>query len=171
MAKKVKPQSDIIPVESFDQVDDLLHKIGSLADQIDKINIDNSAKIEQLKAEAKLEIEPLQLELDQLAESIKAFCVSNKKTFGTRQSMTLNHGKVGWRKSTVISIKTKNDTTLKLIKSLFKPALIKDCIITKESVSKDALAKLSDDQLAQVEAKRVPKNPFYVEPVRTEVKA
>ena len=68
---------------------------------------------------------------------------------------------LGWRFSTSVKPSKK---TLELIKQVLSKTMQAACVITKESVSKDALAKLTDEQLASVKARRIEKDVFFVEP-------
>ena len=96
------------------------------------------------------------------------FCTTFKDDFQVSRSKQLNHGKLGWRRSTSIKItqKSKNkEGTLSLIKKLFPPTLRNLCLTLKESPNKDALHKLTDEQLAKVGAQRIVTEDFFVEPI------
>jgi hypothetical protein len=104
---------------------------------------------------------PFNEKIDLCTRSLEAFAIANKKAFGKQRSRKLQFGTIGWRKSTSTKIKK---TTLQLIKDVFSAAKAKTLIIVKESVDKQALAKLSDEDLAKVDAKRHVKDLFFVEP-------
>jgi phage host-nuclease inhibitor protein Gam len=117
--------------------------------------------INEIKAELAEKVKPLQEEIKLKVRSLEAFAALHKNDFGKKRSRKLNFGILGWRKSTSISIK-KN--TLELIKQVFTNAKQKMCIRVKESVDKEALAKLTEEQLASVGARRKEKDVFFVEP-------
>ncbi len=167
MAKRTKSKTDLIQIETFDQADKLLKRASELQASIDQANNELTAMIDQLKSHTKDTVGPLQLEIDKITKSLQAYCTANKQEFGNAQSKKLNHGKLGWRRSSSITV--RNDT-LDLIKQLFKPALKKVCIVVKETVSKDALADLTDDQLTDINARRNHKNIFFIEPEKVEIK-
>jgi len=162
MAKRLKSGNPIlIPIPNWTEADELMRRIGNLYLQINEAQFDAKEAIDLAKATLAARIKPLQDAIELHCKSLEAFAINNKVDFGKDRSRKLNFGILGWRKSTAIIIK-KN--TLDLIKEAFVATLRKVCIDTKETVSKNALAKLTDEQLATVEARRVEKDVFFVEP-------
>lgn len=157
-----KTKQPLLPVDNWTRADELVRMNGDLDVQIAKAEASCKKKIDVANAELAKVVEPLNKEIDLNFYSIEAFAVNHQKDFGNNRSRKLNHGLLGWRKSTKISIKT--DTTLDLIKQVFKGAKRKSLITVKESPDKNALAKLTDEQLASINARRKPKDDFFVEP-------
>jgi hypothetical protein len=85
--------------------------------------------------------------------------------FGKSRSKKLSSGRLGWRKSTSIQISPKK--TLELLRE-FPAHIRKLCIRIKESVNKDGLAALTDEQLKTLKARREVTEVFYVEPAVAE---
>jgi phage host-nuclease inhibitor protein Gam len=162
MAKRLKSDNPIlIPIPNWTEADELIRRIGNLYLQINEAQFDAKEAIDLAKATLSARVKPLQDAIELHCRSLEAFAVNNKVDFGKDRSMKLNFGSLGWRKSTV-TITTKK--TLELIKKLFSPMLQKACINIKETVDKNALAKLKEEQLASVEARLTEKDVFYVEP-------
>ena len=165
MAKKKRVKSDkapIIPISGKQEADRLLRQMGDLQAANNQDKISAKLKIDKIKAALADTTGSRNIEIDQIHRSLEAFAAGNQKQlFQSRRSIKLNHGTIGWHKSTSISIK-KN--TLDLIKEVFSRAKAKTLINIKETVSKDALAKLTDEQLASVGAKRKSKDAFFAEP-------
>ncbi len=157
--KSAKPA--IIPIESWQQADDILRKLGDSQLAINRAEALAKTRIDDAKKQLAVEVAPQQEQIDICVRSLEAFCSAHKDSFRRAKSRQMNFGVVGWRKST--SIRTKK-TTLELIKEFFTPSKKKACIRIKETVDKEALSKLTDEELVSVDARREVKDDFYAEP-------
>ena len=166
MAKRVKSaEPELIAIVEWDQADELLKKAAELV--IRKTTAEHMAAedINGVKAFLAAEVKPINEEIDLITRSLDVFSRMHKEDFGDKRSKKLNFGTIGWRKSTAIAIKK---TTLELIKKVFRPSLATSCVRLKEEVDKEGLAKLTDEQLADVDARRKETDIFFVEPDLTE---
>ena len=162
MAKRIKSDKPVlIPISDWLRADDHVWQIGNLQTQIGQAEETAKDDINKVKAELAEKVKPLQEEIQLHVRSLEAFAATHKEDFKKQRSRKLSFGILGWRKSTSISIK-KN--TLEEIKFLFTRAKQAMCIRIKESVDKEALAKLTDEQLTSVGARRKEKDVFFVEP-------
>ena len=163
MAKRVKSdKANLIEVTSWRHADKLVREIAVHQRTIQKLEAIAERKIEQVKADM---ADPVKISQDAICscvDSLEAFATISKADFEKQKSKNLNFGTLGWRKSTSIRIK-KN--TIALIKQIFSKAKAAALLRIKESVDKEALAKLTDEQLADVGARRKSKEVFFVEPV------
>ena len=161
--KRIKSDKPaLIQVRDWAHADELVRKIADHQDTIRKKEIIAKVKVDNFKKALAGGVKPYQNAIARFQESLEAFATTHRTDLKKKQrSWKLNFGILGWRKSTSVAISTKK--TLGLIKQLFTKALRESCIITKESVSKDALAKLTDEQLASVKARREEKDVFFVE--------
>jgi len=150
-----------LTIPDWKHADDLVRHVGNLQVKINNAEDEAHAVINRVKADLQKKVEKWRNDIDLDVISLEAFAMSRRGEFKDR-SRKLDYGRIGWHKSTSIKIKTK--TTLKKIKELFTPAQKKACIITKETVGKEALAKLTDEDLARVDARRVVRDDFFVEP-------
>lgn len=154
-------KQNLIPIDNWEDTDKLIGEIGDLTQKINKAQESARDDINEIKSALADEIKPHQETIKRYICSLEAFSVVHKAEFGRKRSRKLNFGTLGWRKSTSIIIK-KN--TLELIKELLTRVRQKACIRVKETVDKDALAKLTDEQLADIKARREEKDVFFVEP-------
>lgn len=168
MAIKKRIKSDkpaLIHVRDWAHADRIIRQIADHQFIMEKLEMTAKIKIDNVKKVMLLGVKDSQDAIKRYQESIEAFATTNRADFKKEKSRKLNFGILGWRFSTSVKISTKK--TLGLIKELFSKALQKSCIITKESVSKEALAKLTDEQLTSVKARRDEKDVFFVEPAST----
>ncbi|MFA5187014.1 MAG: host-nuclease inhibitor Gam family protein [Patescibacteria group bacterium] len=160
MAKRIKVTDDIYTIGTFDQADGHLGKLAELQRQKESLEAQADHMIVAVKDDLKRQSAPILEKINKHVRSLEVFCSVNRAAFGGRQSRKMLCGVMGWRKST--SIVTKK-TTLEKIKDVFKSKAA-GFLHVKESPDKDALAKLTDEQLADVDARRVLKEEFYAEP-------
>jgi len=164
MANKKRIRSDkspLIPVPDWKHADISVLRVGELQGQIAQLEEDAKNHINNVKKDLADKVKSRQDKITLHLNGIEAFATSHRDDFENQKSRKLNFGSIGWRKSTSISVK-KN--TLVLIKLFFRIDLQKTCIRINESVDKDAMAKLTDEQLASVKARRIEKDVFFVEP-------
>ncbi len=157
---KSKEQS-FFPISDWEEADNFVRDIGDLRLKINQAEHRAKDSIDEIKAELAEEVKPHQEAIKLYHRSLEIFAANHPSGFGRKRSRKLNFGLLGWRKSTSISIK-KN--TFELIRAAFAKAKAKLYIRTKETVDKDALAKLTDEQLAAIGARRKEKDVFFVEP-------
>ena len=161
MAKRIKSDKTILrPVPDWQHADDFVRRIGDLTMQINGAEHKATDDINEIKAELAEKVKPRQETIKQYLRSLEVFATTHKDDFKKAKSRKLNFGILGWRTSTFIKIK-KN--TLERIKQVFSSAKAKVYIRVKEAVDKDALAKLTDEQLANIGARREEKDVFFVE--------
>ncbi len=170
---RVSKKSLTVTIETWKGADVLTGEVGDLQLKINQALHIAKGDIDEIKAELVEKVEPYHRRIKALLAGLEAFAVSHKKDFGKKRSRKLNFGVLGWRKSTPIKVITKQSkknpkTTLELIKKLFTAAMKKSCLRCKETVDKDALAKLTDKQLERVGARRDHKEVFFVEPALPE---
>ena len=163
MAKK-KNTDDLYTILTFEQADTHLARMGQL--ETERVVAESAAqlKIDAAKDELKAACKLIDAKISKHKKSLKVFCNKNKSDFGSQRSRTLMFGALGWRRGTSIRIAK---TTLEKILDVFKKT--KDRYLhIKMTPDKEALAKLTDEQLRQVDAKRIVKNEFFAEPDLTE---
>lgn len=151
-------------VTSLDEAGESVKRIGELQNSIAIVKANADAKISEIKSSANAEVTALVEHIKLHTNALKSYSKANRKSvFSNAQSITLTHGCVGWRKKPT-SIEVKKDT-LGLIKKLFSPRRRKRFIIVTEEVNKTELAKLTDEQLAAINARRkTSRETFFVEP-------
>jgi len=160
-SKRVKSDKNFIPIADWGVADGYVRKVGELQLKINSAIEAANDDINDRKLELAKETKPLNDRIKLLTASLEAFCAGNKKDFGKKQSKKITFGLLGWRKSSSIKVSTKR--TLELLRNVFKTKA-KQYLHVKVTVNKEALVKLTDEQLASVAAQRKHKEVFFVEP-------
>ena len=163
MAKRIRSEKPaLIPIKDWPQADELIRETADCQIAIEKLEAIAKIKIDRTKKVMAAAVKCHQEKIKNLQGSLEAFATAHRDDFKKQKSRKLNFGVIGWRFST--SIKTTKKT-IELIKQVFAAATQRACIRIKESVDKDALAKLTDRQLADIKARREEKDVFFVEPL------
>ncbi len=181
MGTRYKSSSDT-KIESLEQVNLALRDIGQAEKELALIDAKANEEISKLKEKALKEGEENRKFITETVAKIQSYAEYNKsELFKDTKSLELAFGKIGYRKSTKISVKK---TTIELLKSLLgqnrltlestsdaekKTALvggiakIEACIRVKEEPNKDALSLMEDSFLHEVGASRKVTNDFFCE--------
>ena len=160
-SNRIKSDNKLIAVKGWKHADELLRQIADAQLAIQDAEAEAAETINNAKASMAVVTKPLHEQIKTLTLSLEVFAAHNRHDFEGRKTRTLNFGDLGWRLST--SIRIKKDATLELIKQVFKRRA-KRFIHVAETPDKEALAKLTDEELAAVKARRIVKDDFFVEP-------
>lgn len=159
-SRRIKQAGLLIPIKDWSEADAMIKRIGDVINQITELEVKANQAIDNVKAELAEKVKPLQESIELHTNSLEAFAVNNQDDFAKARSKKLNFGLLGWRKSSSITI---GKNTLDLIKTILKNKSVM-FIRYKESIDKEALKRLTDEQLASVGARQVTKDMFFVEP-------
>ncbi len=138
-----------------------VRRIGDLQCSIRIAETEAKVKIDKINEALQKATEPAHDEISRRVEGIEAFAKPHLKNSKKTRSRRTPYGVFGWRKSR--SIRIKKDTTLEFIKQVFKRRAHLYIHVT-EKPDKEALAKLTDEQLTAIKARRTLKDEFFVEP-------
>lgn len=155
--------TNLMQIAGWTKADKVVNFIAEHQLEINKAQQKLQTQINKAKTEFAESVKKHQEKIKYFITSLEAFAISHKKDFKDQRSRKLNFGIIGWRFGTSIKVK-KIKTTLELIKKQFSAATAANFIRTKEEVDKEALAKLSDKELAKIGVTREKKDQFYVEP-------
>ena len=169
-------------IESLDDVNMALKDIGLAQKELDAIDAKANAEIAKIKEKALKDGESLRTKITESASKIQSYAEYNKdELFKDAKSIELSFGKIGYRKSTKISVKK---TTLEMLKKLLdgrklelekaeseekRNAItvlitkIQSCIRVKEEPNKESLGLMDDAFLKTVGASRKITNDFFCE--------
>lgn len=142
-------------LNSWEDVDGALQKIGIINRALTEMETGQNARIDGIKKEIKEAAKPLQEQKAGLEGAIKEFCECNRMEFLKVKTKVLTFGEVGFRLSTKIIIKRVAETLQSL-----KDYGHNLCIRIIEEPDKEAMKKLTDEQLAEVGASRKTDNTF-----------
>ena len=169
-------------IESLDDVNMALKDIGLAQKELDAIDAKANAEIAKIKEKALKDGESLRTKITESASKIQSYAEYNKdELFKDAKSIELSFGKIGYRKSTKISVKK---TTLEMLKKLLdgrklelekaeseekRNAItvlitkIQSCIRVKEEPNKESLGLMDNAFLQTVGASRKITNDFFCE--------
>ena len=169
-------------IESLDDVNMALKDIGLAQKELDAIEAKANAEIAKIKEKALKDGESLRTKITESASKIQSYAEYNKdELFKDAKSIELSFGKIGYRKSTKISVKK---TTLDMLKKLLdgrklelekaeseekRNAItvlitkIQSCIRVKEEPNKESLGLMDNAFLQTVGASRKITNDFFCE--------
>lgn len=133
--------ADEMRLKSWDDVDLTLKEIAECTNTISGIEADMNKQLDDVKLASQMKAQEYHDRISELERDLKAFVEMSR---GEIQGKTkiLNFGRTGFRFSTKVVIK-KVETVLANLKAMD----MKDCIIIKESIDKDALKKYPDDKI------------------------
>ena len=161
-----KEQLNIPALQSWDEVDNCLREICECEIAMTTITAEMNIAINDAKEKAKGLHDPMQKRVTQLTMLVQSFVESARADIEGK-SKVLNFGKVGFRQSSSVSVPTRKlDAIIKNLKEFG----MMDCILTKETVNKEALEKYSDDDIAKVGASRKVEDRFFLEADREKVR-
>lgn len=160
-SNRVKSGRKLITVTGWLRADELLREMADAQLAIQAAESEAAETINDAKAFLADATKPHHEQIKTITLSLEAFATHSRHDFEGKKTKTLNFGTLGWRLSK--SIRIKKDVTLELIKQVFKRRA-KQYIHIKETPDREAMAKLTDEQLAEVQARRDVKDGFFVEP-------
>ncbi len=160
-SNRVKSDNKLIAVTGWRHADELLRQIGDAQLAIQAQEAEAAGIINKTKEHLAEAAKPLHEQIKILTLRLEVFAAHSRHDFEGKKSKDLTFGTLGWRLSK--SIRIKKDATLELIKQVFKRRA-KRFIHVTEKPDKEALAKLTDEELATVKARRIVKDDFFVEP-------
>lgn len=145
-------------LNSYEQADDALRRIGELDRQIELSTAATDEAIDQVKQGHKAYCEPLLTQKADLERQLKEFAESRRADFASTRTRELMFGEIGFRRSSAVVIKKIGDTLTAL-----KGLGLMQCVRVKEEIDKEAMRTLSDETLANVGAALVTKDAFGYE--------
>ena len=135
-------------LKSWEDVSLNLKEIGECQLAIEGIEAALNEKISDLKLEAAVQAKPYQETIKKLELEVKEFTEENKVDIKGKTKF-LDFGKVGFRQSTKIIIKS-----IQAVLSGLKARKMVDCITVTETVNKDRLREYPDEVIAAVGASK-----------------
>jgi phage host-nuclease inhibitor protein Gam len=152
MAKK----TDHHTLETFEEVDQALLRIGQSESRIAKAEAQMNAKIQELRDAFEQQTAEDRSTKIALEKDVETFCLTHKPEFDATRTKQLVHGTVGFRttppKVGFLNRKYNAQTAVELIKKILKGLYVRTVEeINKEAILTDYAAReITDDQLAAV---------------------
>ena len=166
MGKRTKPQALVIADQA--QAEGVLAELAGIDRRLELAKAAMNETIDQAKAAARAEAEPLEARRKELAAALEAFATHHKAAlFAKRKSLDLGFGVIGFRLAT--RLKTSARTTWGQVLEALKSYKFTEAIRIKEEVDKDAMKDWPDARLATVGVARETSDEFYIEIKQEEV--
>jgi phage host-nuclease inhibitor protein Gam len=162
MATRTKPQPYIIA--DMLQADEALRQLGEIHREQRLIEDGAQEQVDQIKAAAKAQLEPLAANRKRLEDALAVFATQNKaEHFGDvrNRSQTLVFGTLGFRRATALRLMAKR--TWAMVLQRLQDLGFKDGIRTKAEVDKEALRGWPEGKLEDVGVVRETTDEFYIE--------
>lgn len=161
MATRTKPQPLIIG--TLPQADEALRQLAEIDREQRQIESGAQAQIDQVKAVAKAQLEPLTASRKRLEDALAVFGTQCKAELfpEKKRSQELTFGVIGFRRATALRLMARRTwgSVLERLEALNFTSAIR----TKREVDKPAMADWSDEQLETVGVKRETADEFYIE--------
>ncbi len=167
MATRTKPQPLIIG--DLNQADEALRQLAEIAREKAQIESGMNAQIDQVKATAKAQTEPLEASRKRLEDALGVFGIQKKAELfpDRKRSQELTFGVIGFRKATSLRLLAKKTWVLVLQRA--QDLGFTDAIRTKLEVDKEILRTWPDERLESVGVKRETTDEFFVELKQEEI--
>lgn len=160
MARR-KPDA-IVTCKDLGSVNAALAEIARIKRDLNRIEDNMNAAIEDAKKAAALAAEPLKARIAAIEAGITVFAEFRKKDlFADRRSRDLDHGRLGFRRTS--ELKTKPKITWAMVLERLKDLQFTEAIRVKHSVDKDALRGWPDEKLDMVGVRRQQRDQFWYE--------
>ena len=153
----------------WDEVDGALRRIGDLQRGIERAEMDMQAVIDAAKADAATNTKPAREEIARLEGQLSLYADLHREELGKKKSRELNHGSIGYRKSTKALLPRAESKLLDIIRLLREKGMT-DCIISPPpKIDKEALKKYPPNDVISVGANLEIKDTFWYEVTRDEL--
>lgn len=154
---------------TWEAVDETLRKIGKLQRAAEAVEADMQDGIAQLKKIAADQAGPIKKGIEELGRQLAAFGDQHREELGKKKSRELNHGRIGYRKSTKAILPRGESKLTQIIRALRERGMT-DCIISPPpKIDKEALKKYPANDVIAVGANLEVKDDFWYEVDREEV--
>ncbi len=138
-------------LKSWEDVNDALRQIAEATIALGDIQSEMQKQVVGAQKAAEEQSKPYKDLIAKLEREIKDFVTEHRGEMGKTKSKTLTFGEVGFRLSTSISLPRAKEKLEEIIRRL-KARKMMDCVVVKETVSKDALKKYGKDTVNAVGA-------------------
>jgi phage host-nuclease inhibitor protein Gam len=137
-------------------------ELAQLHRDAERIRLDTEENIDQIKENARAEMEPILARKKTLEDAICTFATLNKgELFRQRKSLDTPYGPYGFRKST--KLQTMPKVKLQDVLDRLQELNITEAIKVKRSVDKESMREWPEPRLETVGMRRVSKDEFFIE--------
>ena len=155
-------------LKSWEDVDAALREIAENELTLGDIESEMNRQIIGAEKDAQLKSKPHLDRIAKLERDLKEYVEDHRTELGSAKSKALTFGEVSFRLSTRVSVPKAKEKLEDIIRKL-KARQMHDCIVTKETISKDILKKYGEDVVNAVGATWKQKDTFGYETYKQKV--
>ena len=153
----------------WEEVDGALRRIGDLEREIESAEAAMQAKIDADKADAAKSTKAARDEIASLEGQLSLYADLHRDELGKKKSRELNHGVIGYRKSTKAVLPRGESKLAEIIRRLREKGMT-DCIISPSPrIDKETLKKYPPNDVIEVGANLEITDAFWYEVTRDEL--
>jgi phage host-nuclease inhibitor protein Gam len=164
-----KKVQDVPALASWEEVNQALAIIADCERSKEAIEAEMQEAIDNEKTAAEMGARPYVESIKKLERQIMLFVEANKDDLGTKKTKLLNFGKVGFRKSTKVSVPRGRQKIDDIIRRLKARGMDKCIKVTPPTVNKDVLRTYDADIITEVGATLNVEDIFWYEADRTKL--
>lgn len=145
---RIKPAATTVVIKSTEEADTVLARIAAHKRRIELIDLSAAEEIDEVKARAAAEAEPIKQEIAGLEQSLLRYAdYARDELFRGRKSLQLTFGTIGYRLSA--KLKTLPKWTFERVLESLKAGNKTEYIRIKEEVDKERLRGAAPELLKQ----------------------
>ena len=164
-----KKVNDVPPLANWEEVNQALSIIADCERSKEAIEATMQEAIDNAKTAAEMEARPYVNSIERLGLQIMNFAEANRGDLGSKKTMILNFGKVGFRKPTKIVLPRAREKLDEIIHNL-KVLGMKKCLkVTPLKIDKDILRTYDEETITEVGATLKIEDVFWYEADRTKL--
>ena len=157
---RIKPAATTVVIKSTEEADTVLARIAAHKRRIELIDLSAAEEIDEVKARAAAEAEPIKQEIAGLEQSLLRYAdYARDELFRGRKSPQLTFGTIGYRLST--KLKTLPKWTFERVLESLKAGNKTEYIRIKEEVDKERLRGAAPELLKQHGLRLVTDDVFF----------
>jgi phage host-nuclease inhibitor protein Gam len=157
MARKKNPPA--VTYQDLAAVDQALETIAAAEADAATLKTALEARVASITADYDGRIQSLLATAKETRELVEGFCDQHPELFEKPRHQELPHGKIGYREATSIKLLVSPESVVAALES----RRLSVAVIVKKTPDKEVLAQFPDSVLAEVGAKRIVKDLFYIE--------
>lgn len=157
--------AQVSALTSWADVDKALREIAEEEIALEDIEAELTRQINGAKAVAQVQAKPHADRVAKLERDIQEFADAHREALGSRKTVELDFGRVGYRQSTRITLPRDKAQLAEIIRRL-RARKMTDCIAVTETVNKDRLRQYGKDKATAVGAGWRQTDEFWLEAAR-----
>ena len=151
--------AQVLELKNWEDVDNAVRRIGEIDIEIGKIEGEMTLKINEIKEAGNIKAEGLRNERKKLEKNVEFFAINCKDEFLKTRNRVLSFGKVAYRVTSKIIVKSKQACV-----SALKALGLEKYVRIVEEPNKELMENMDDNMLVKVGAQRKVEDKLRIEP-------